>query len=205
VVCIYRAPTGTYEDFLDKLEKVICSVQVKRKRLILCGDWNVNLLQQTPSAQELRSLLLMHNLVNIADSPTRYSRNVNLLIDVIVIDNLKYDMHIRNVDIGYSDHLAQILYINVHKIHSISRHIKKRFFTDMNIAKFNSLLQDGKWDKVLQSNDVNLSYNLFIYLFSHYFNMAFPKISTTMRKNMDNRWVTKGILISRNRMFFLTE
>jgi hypothetical protein len=51
--CIYRAPDGESYDFLKKLELVICKVKSKGKQLMLCGDWNINFLQDSAKLQEL--------------------------------------------------------------------------------------------------------------------------------------------------------
>jgi exonuclease III len=73
-VCIYRAPDGNFHLFLNNLEKVIQKVQLKRKRVILCGDWNVNFMEDSVKLQELKDLLLLYNLVNTITSPTRITK-----------------------------------------------------------------------------------------------------------------------------------
>jgi hypothetical protein len=42
VICIYRSPDGKISTFLNKLELITQKLMVKRKTLILCGDWNIN-------------------------------------------------------------------------------------------------------------------------------------------------------------------
>jgi hypothetical protein len=93
---------------------VICRVQASQKRLILFGDWNVDFLQKNSKVQELKALLSMFNLINIVDSPIRFSRDAKSQTGVIIIENLNYDIQIRNIDVGYSDHLAHILYLDVY-------------------------------------------------------------------------------------------
>jgi len=70
LVCIYRSPDGNFDEFLNKLESVICKVQSRRTNIFLCGDWNVNFLQCSTKLLELHDLLLMYNLVNTVKSPT---------------------------------------------------------------------------------------------------------------------------------------
>jgi exonuclease III len=53
LVCIYRSPDGDFNEFLHKLELVMNRIQGSRKRLILCGDWNINFLQQSTKLQDL--------------------------------------------------------------------------------------------------------------------------------------------------------
>ena len=137
----------------------------------------------------------MFNLINIIDSPTRFSRDVKSQIDVIIIENLNYDIQIRNTDVGYSDHLAQILYLNVYTILRTSIRNMKRVFWDTNIAEFNILFREETWHDVLKLEDVNMSYELFYQLFRHYFDRAFPTKVNSMnkKKKREKRWVTEGI------------
>jgi exonuclease III len=86
LVCIYRSPDWNFDEFLYKLESVICKVQSRRTNIILCGDWNVNFLQSSSKLSELQNLLHMYNLINTVKSPTRITHNSRTLIDVMVID-----------------------------------------------------------------------------------------------------------------------
>ena len=45
VICIYRSTDGKIDTFFNKLEMIIQKLIEKRKTLIFCGDWNINLLQ----------------------------------------------------------------------------------------------------------------------------------------------------------------
>jgi exonuclease III len=55
VVCIYRASDGNFREFLSKLELVIQKLSMKGRQLILCGDWNLNFLQENVKLNELKS------------------------------------------------------------------------------------------------------------------------------------------------------
>ena len=46
VVCVYRSPDGDFSIFLKNLESVIQKTKVRKRRLILCGDWNINFMQE---------------------------------------------------------------------------------------------------------------------------------------------------------------
>jgi hypothetical protein len=93
------------------MELLILKVSSKGKRLILCGDLNVNFLRYSSKLLDLQNLLLMNNLINIIKSPTRISNHSISLIDVIIVNNMNNEMFTVNLDLGYSDHLTQLLYI----------------------------------------------------------------------------------------------
>ena len=61
VVCIYRSPDGNFGVFLNNLELIIQKIQSKRKKIILCGDWNLNFFINNIKLQELENLLLSYD------------------------------------------------------------------------------------------------------------------------------------------------
>jgi hypothetical protein len=69
LACIYRSPDSDSDKFLSKLEILITKIHSKGKRLILCGDLNVNFLQPNGKLEDLQNLLLMTNFTNIVKSP----------------------------------------------------------------------------------------------------------------------------------------
>jgi len=110
--CIYRSPDSDFYKFLHKLGLLILRVSSYGKCLILCGDLNINFIQYSGKLIDLQNLLLMNNLINVVKSPIRISNHSTPLIDVIIVNNIKNELFTVNLDLGYSDHLAQLLYTN---------------------------------------------------------------------------------------------
>jgi exonuclease III len=104
VVCIYRSPGGDFHRFLKNLENII-----------LYGDWSNNFLEDSLTLQELKYLLRLYNLANIVASPTRITKNSLTLIDVFVTNRQVFECSSSVLDLGYLDHLAQILNINANR------------------------------------------------------------------------------------------
>jgi hypothetical protein len=115
LVCIYRSPHSDFYTFLNKLEIVICKVQVKGMKLILCGDWNINFLQDIAQFRALQNLLITYNLMNTVTSPTRVTKNSVSLIYVMITSKLQCKNSTEVLHLGYSDHFAQILHIKVNR------------------------------------------------------------------------------------------
>jgi hypothetical protein len=63
-----------------------------------------------------------------------------------------------NEDLGYSDHLAQLLHIKSQNLLNGPITTCKRHFTDKNVEEFQYLLQKENWDEVLASNEPNTSF-----------------------------------------------
>jgi hypothetical protein len=79
---------------------------------VICGDWNINLLQKSIHQKAFLSLLLLM-LLTMVEYPMRVTTNSSSLIDVIIRNNIFYHTTSRVVEVGYSDHFAQIMNIAV--------------------------------------------------------------------------------------------
>ena len=90
----------------------------------------------------------MHILANMAKSPTRIMHNTSSLIDVM-INNLNFEKRTVTYDLGYSDHLGEVVYMKVAKPVLCSTAIEKRQFTDKSIEEFIYLLLEESWDEVV--------------------------------------------------------
>jgi tyrosyl-tRNA synthetase len=102
--------------------------------------------------------------------------------------------------VGYSDHLAQVLCIKTKKLPNGPITTYNRHFTENNIAEIKYLLHKEIWDEVLEREEPNTAVNLFSSTFSYYFNIAFPLKVTRLESTNTNRWITKGLITSRNKL-----
>jgi hypothetical protein len=174
LVCIYRLPDGDFRIFLKNLEIVIQKVLLKRKRVILCGDWNINVMEDSATSRELKNLLLLYSLVNTVTSPTSITTESLSLIDVIVTNKQAYECPSMVLDLGYSDHLAQMLKLHVNGPNRGPIKIRKRQYTKGNIEEFNYLLQKELWQESRSIADVNSCFNAFMDMILYHINTAFP-------------------------------
>jgi exonuclease III len=113
LVCIYRSPHSDVGIFLEKLETVVDRIHKKRKKLIICGDWNINLLQVNDQALALENILVSYDLRNTVTVPTRVTSFSKSLIDVMITNKHFNKNYTEIVYMGFSDHLAQILWVNI--------------------------------------------------------------------------------------------
>jgi hypothetical protein len=76
IVCIYRSPDGNFRVFLKNLESVLHTIQSRKKKPLLCGDWNLHFLVNNKRLQELQILLVSYNMMNTVRSPTRITPTI---------------------------------------------------------------------------------------------------------------------------------
>jgi exonuclease III len=205
IACIYRSPDGQPKKFMNKLEQVIQKLLKKNKTLILCGDWNIDLLQEGSDKKDLRDLLLRYNLENTVKSPTRITPNTKTLLDVIIINKAHYKTPATIVELGLSDHQAQMLPIQNITRSRTNQSILKRQFKDSNINEFKYLLSKETWQEVFAETEVNAKFEVFMNIFMHLFDVAFPLKLVHEKRRPANGWITQGIKKSSKKMKLLNK
>ena len=202
-MCVYRTPDGDFSTFLRSLESVIQKVQARNKWLILCGDWNTNFMQESVRLRDMHELLSLHNLVNTVRSSTRVTKDIVSLIDVIITNKDSIGKLATVMDLGYLDHKAQILQLNVKTTVRQRKKIKSRQYSAKSIEKFKCLLNKESWQEEFQTSEVNSTLQVFMDIFGYYFNITFPHQLINLNKTYNSKWITKGIKISSKIIHFL--
>jgi hypothetical protein len=65
------------------------------------------------------------------------------------------------------------------------------------------LLQGEVWEEVFASEEACTTFNLFKNTFIYYFNRAFPLKTTEVKGTILNKWITGGLIRSRNKLRLL--
>jgi len=105
IICIYRAPCGNFECFLNKLEIILNSLHKCNSEFIICGDIIINYLEFNNKKNQLDNLLGTYNLSGTVLFPTRIVSISVTLIDNIDIDNRR--TYIKPCSNGLLDHDGQ--------------------------------------------------------------------------------------------------
>jgi len=200
VVCIYRSLDRQFDKFLDKLELVVQKLLMNDKILIPYGDWNIDFFHDVSNQNDLTDLLLRYNLVNTVKSPTRTTKNTSKLLDVIIINKKYYMKPATVIELGISDHQAQVLSVSHKTPTSVIKRVLERHFRDDNIREFQYLLEKETWQEVFRETEVNAKFKPFMNIVLHIFDIAFPLKFRHIKKPQRNGWITKDIKISSKKM-----
>lgn len=199
----YRAPNSDVETFLNNFSDVLnlLNDNKNKKRIAVCGDFNIDMMQSSTSKESFVSVLSNYNIEPVVKIPTRVCRNSATLIDNI-ITNMKHT-HVDVVDTHISDHSYQLMTVTIHLLEKTNKcKIQYKDFNVNNINLFNSYLEREEWNDVYVSNNLNDSFLTFYNTFLYYFNMCFATKTKIVNKNKKNRkaWVTDDIKFLSNYM-----
>ena len=144
IMVVYRAPTGNFNLFLNRLDDLIKSVYKTNLNLILCGDINIDYLTENDRKRQLDSMLQTYNLTAIVNFPTRLQGMSSTMIDNIFLDTsktLKYT--VLPFFNGLSDHDAQLLILKDLNLQVQDYHIyTTRDINDYSINEFKTNLSN---------------------------------------------------------------
>ena len=158
VGCIYKHPTMKTETFIeDFFTPLLQKTNKEKKRLVLMGDFNINLLDygnSVPVNRFVDSLQSLYLLPSIS-LPTRITDQSRTLIDNIFFTPSKYKPHSGNLLVGISDHLPQYL-IFVNFCVEAQREIKYyRKWKNFNENRFIADFEQVDWNGMFQLHSNN--------------------------------------------------
>ncbi|KAI5640836.1 reverse transcriptase (RNA-dependent DNA polymerase) domain-containing protein [Phthorimaea operculella] len=179
IVNIYRIPKQVKAHvgvFLHKLDKLLHSLtcRFKRKKIIVCGDWNINLLIESDAKNQLLRVL------------KTYASNIKSAQSEVL-------------DLGLSDHeTAQILSIAVKKQIAFSFWFEqKRDYSQENLNKYCKCISALSFSDVMASEETSTAFHHFYDLLCLFHDLCFPEIKVKINNRPRAlKWLTRGLKIS---------
>ena len=204
IVCVYRPPNyQNFSLFESVMEDVLAKLAASNKATIVCGDFNINILEETANSGRFLNLFKSFDLSNIFKEPTRVTPT-----SATCIDNVFCDCNYLEKDIVHclpSDHSGQTVSFKwnapVQKIQ-----VQYRPITTNKLNKFNSSLLNKLYTMSHNTDDgnVNQLYDSFFSTVITEFNKTFEKRTKSVSpKFIFSDWATKGIRKSREKLFEL--
>jgi hypothetical protein len=183
IVIIYRSPSGNYNYFLRKVELFLKSLSTKKTEYIICGDINIDYLQNHSRKQHLDLLLATYNLKSIVNFPTSIVNGSGTATDNFFIDlSLKYT--IRPLINGLSDHDAQLLVLKNIKMPSHKTTLYCiRDFNEHSMQEFLIHLSIENWENVFEGNSIDTTFNKFLDTYLKIVNMCFKQTNKQTKKS----------------------
>jgi hypothetical protein len=113
ILSLYRAPSGDFNQFIKRSDATLKYLHTPKSEFLICGDINVDHLNENNSKKKLNSLLTTYNLSHTVNFATKTYNVSCTATDNIFVDNTRlstsYTSPIVN---GQSDQDAESLTIN---------------------------------------------------------------------------------------------
>ena len=202
IVCVYRPPSGDYNTFEYTMEEVLRKVFKCNKKVVVCGDFNINILDSSQNSTRFVNLFASFNLRHLFTEPTRVTHTTATCLDNIFCDCKIFEKLI--INFINSDHSGQMAVFEHHHIHT-SFSFVYRPITENRVNKFKENIEFKVSLMPFTDRDINQQYRKLFDTIKDEFNDIFTKksIKVDNPKTKFSDWATKGIYKSRKRLFEL--
>ena len=206
---VYRHPSHDDTMFNENFNKILSKVNKEKKRLIVCGDFNYDLLKydNDNKVNAFFNFMLENNLQPSIIEPTRITNtNKPSLVDNI-FTNIFDDPLSGNIleNISY-DHLPNFMILN-RQNRQKDKKILKRSIKDFNVDRFNIELLDPDLILQLQNADsANHAYDIYHKKYLKLLDKHAPRRKLSKKEVKLNKkpWLTTGLMksISKKRSLY---
>jgi exonuclease III len=197
IICNVYRPPGDIRKSTDSLEQVIADIQqLKGRDVILTGDFNVDLMNESIQANRLLNCTLQNDLIQLITAGTRQTDNKSTLIDHVYV-NLKAcsstSTYVITTDI--SDHFATLTTHSRNNKAKARQKVTKRWFTPVAYDMLSTMLEATDWSPMKDMN-ADEGANYLELKINEYSDIVAPIESKNIKKKKLNQWTTQGIRIS---------
>ena len=200
--CIYKHPNMEASEFNEYfLEKTLQKITKENKKVILMGDFNINILKYDTdtTVSDFMDIMYSNTLLPYITGPTRITPTSSTLIDNIFYNGIDENITSGNMVTSLSDHLGQFLIIpNNEILVKKKKIIYGRDYKNMNNDALLLDLNRLNWENIIKSYEGNTEYS-----FQNFFNAVenlldvyapYKQFSQRELKLREKPWITKGIL-----------
>jgi len=196
---IYKHPRSNNCVFIEGLESNLDNIVKDNKLCIICGDININLLQNSADVKRYTDSLLSHNFIPTITLPTRITdHSVTLLDHIHLYKPLKEIDRVAecgNIFFDISDHLPNFILLEGKTSRKVERPYI-RIYSEKNISRFKTEMSNISWEDVYTCEGTNAAYNNFIQLYSSIYNKCFPLVQKSRKRCKDKKWITSALRVS---------
>jgi hypothetical protein len=201
IICVYRPPSADFTVFESIMEEALNKVFNSQKCILVCGDFNVNLLEATSTSSSILHLFKSYDLVNLFCEPTRVTYATATCIDNIFCTKDPIDKLVFN-RLG-SDHFGQLACFSG-KVDELPLEILYRPITEERLVTFGNNIKSQLELLEPSIEDPDFYYSKLFNCIETEFNTCFKlkKVKCKDRVSFDE-WATPGIHKSRHRLYEL--
>ena len=191
LICtIYRPPHYTV-DFWEKVNICLEKAIDITNNIILVGDINED--QLNPINHKFRDILLINDMINKIDEPTRVTNHSRTLLDPIAITNgiTVYDAGVFQTDNAISDHYGT--YAHIQADFQSNNPFKRKVwnYKRADFSRLNTLIISTDWN-FLHNDTVDVACESFVSTFLILARECIPSSFITIRPN-DKPWYNSEI------------
>lgn len=203
LIGVYRSPSGCIEIFFERFEALLSHIIFKKIHFVIMGDFNINILDlSSDRTRRFQDLLRSFGLCCSVSAPTRVTATSQTAIDNVITNITQTSVSV--IKTAISDHEAQEVLIREPPPEGKAAvSIRKRDLRPQNISLLNTKLKENCWFPSDDSLSLEGQFESFQNSFMFYVDTYCPlKMSQSTYRSKNCSWITRGILVSRQKLKF---
>ena len=155
---VYKPPDAALDHCIRDLESALYSLESSKVAIALLGDFNVDMKSSTKTKgqqQELHSFLVVNDLKQIIEAPTRVYQFSSTLIDLICVNSYHRVVQKEVIATPISDHSIVLCVFKSGVPKLPARTYESRFFKNYNKGEFRDDLKNVPWHDVETAESVD--------------------------------------------------
>ena len=196
IINIYRPPTLSKPEFITQFADFVSKVSDRGGILIICGDFNIDLLQTNSITDSFLKILKSNGLTQIITTPTRGNALLDFIIIPLSFSDFFNTFSPSPLPYFTSDHIP--LFLNLRINHRIQTQPYKTTFKDFNSMDLKQL-RDGvessllTKESVFENQSACESVNVYKSEISRIVNHLCPTKTIIFRHDKSKRWFNSDL------------
>lgn len=202
IVNVYRPPSGNFNIFISIVENILLILNLPYKNVLFCGDFNVKFGSGDNRDNTLCDIFKSFGFMRTIFTKT----HIKNCLDNIFLNFSTEDFNVSTIDSNMSGHLGLSMEVLL-KSYQDEYTVKKcRPITEKGYNSFYCILGNLCWDYLYVDGEINYKLNTFLENFCDAFQLAFPEVRITARKqDADIKWFSSELKSMRNHLALLNE
>ena len=144
LLAVYRPPPRATQQFFDELSNMCNNIETLPGDFLMCGDFNTPGESQSSIDNRLSELLCDAGYKQFVDSPTRKSKDVDNVLDLVIsrAEQIRLET-VTLTNIAFSDHRLVQFLINLPKLHASTVIYSCRDLRNIDTYRFADLLRSS--------------------------------------------------------------
>lgn len=203
ILASYRPPSIDVQLYINELYDLLKNNK-KNKIDIFLGDININ-IQNVGDNNVNNYLNVLSELgyISYINKTTRATENSSTIIDHIFVNrntkNYDFSVNIKPMifETNLSDHYTTCLSVEFDQIKTNKPRLENTSYSKINYTKVKHFLEGENWEEVINSNNIQESYNIFINKIKSFINQSSTTINIKNNKIKKIKpWITIGLINS---------
>ena len=202
VGCVYRHPSPPISDFFELfLNDILAKIGNERKKALLLGDFNVDLLKYDShtGTRDYYDILSANGFRPLIFQPTRVSTTSATLIDNIFINDIETYSNGGNITTSISDHFPQFCLLDIFDNNINQKEVRYgRSYKHFNQNEFDNELRAIDWNQLFFNKSSEESFEIFFQTIERLLDEMAPVRRLTKKEInlLKKPWITTGLLKS---------